>query len=204
MGMLIIPEEQIVLLQDLWERVLDVGEEKAGVSLFKNIFDDCQEAAKLFSFLANTPDFEFATLAKNVALVKHAVGVIRTVSAVVGMLEEDEMISPMLMDLGARHQLYAVKKEHYDIVGSALLKTVKSVLEEDYTDEARKAFEALWARVIATFMLSPNETAIHQAKQDLGSGNSPSNTTDESDFDDALITRWSEEVRLVDSPPTPL
>lgn len=204
MGSLIIPEEQIIVLQDMWERVLDIGEEKAGVSLFKNIFDECGEAAQLFSFMENSKDTEFVTLAKNPALVKHAVGVIRTVSAVIGMLEEDEMISPVLMDLGARHQLYRVKKEHYDIVGRAFLKTVSSVLEADYTDEVDKAFEALWKRVIATLMLTADEGALEQAKKDLENGIPTTAGGDDSDLDDDIVSRWSEEMHRVDAiPPRP-
>lgn len=102
-GRLILPEEQIELLRAAWDKVLTEGEETAGVRLFKNIFDMSSEAAKLFSFIqaSNTKVLDFATLAGNAQLVKHAVGVIRTVTTVIYMLEEDELIAPTLRDLGA-------------------------------------------------------------------------------------------------------
>uniref|UniRef100_A0A7S0TD47 Globin domain-containing protein n=1 Tax=Chrysocystis fragilis TaxID=1411660 RepID=A0A7S0TD47_9STRA len=198
-GKLILPEEQIELLRECWEKVVALGEERAGVVLFKNIFDSSSEVAQLFSFVegpAENGEFEFETLARNPLLVKHAVGVIRTVSAVVHMLEEDEMISPILKDLGARHMLYEVKAEHYAIVGAAFLKTMRQALGEGYTGEVDEAFVGLWNSVIAELMQGCDSETVERAKCDIAEA---CGETERGAFDSAFVARWSEEFVRVDS-----
>lgn len=205
MGRLILPEEQIELLRECWDKVLLGGEAQAGLLFFKNIFNASNDVAKLFGFVDSSQPSTFASLASNEELVKHAVGVVRTVSAVIHMLEEDELLMPVLKDLGARHQIYSVKAEHYAVVGGAFLETLRQALREEFTDEVRQAFAVLWDRVIAGFMQDCDVETLRQARCDINEQFVDEGVDDQADpLNSAFVAHWTREfVRLssTDLPP---
>jgi hemoglobin-like flavoprotein len=63
----------------------------------------------------------------------------------VDRLDEAEKLTPTLRELGARHVEYGVKEDHYDVVGDALLWTLRKALKDEYTDEMNKAWAALYS-----------------------------------------------------------
>ncbi|KAJ8599009.1 hypothetical protein CTAYLR_007674 [Chrysophaeum taylorii] len=194
-GNLIIPEDQIELVRTAWGTVLAKGEVEAGVVLFKNIFDASPHVAKLFSFVDESHIGDFESLARNEALVKHAVGVVRTVTAVIWMLEEEELVTPVLEDLGARHALYSVEPEHYAIVGSAFLKTMNQTLPpEEFGDDVKEAITALWNQVIALLMQKCDPETIELAKCDLRTPIDADDDDDDDQVDPALLSLWKREL----------
>lgn len=60
-------------------------------------------------------------------------------AAVAGLNDLDKLI-PILENLGKKHVDYKVESEHYDTVGSALIKTLSVGLGEDFTPEVEKAW----------------------------------------------------------------
>lgn len=74
-------------------------------------------------------------------------------TSALGMLERPEELRIALEQLGARHVDYGVKPEHYDIVGTALLDMLASVLGRDFTPALREAWAALYG-TIASVMLA--------------------------------------------------
>ena len=134
-----------------------------GVLLFKHIFEAAPQAAALFSF-GKVEGFDVtADHSRNPALVKHAVGVVKTVGVAVGMLKDLEKLVPVLKDLGARHTKYGVLAAHYPIVGAAFLKTLKVGLGDAYTAEVEGAFTEMWGVVESTMLsgtsVSPEASA---------------------------------------------
>mmetsp|Transcript_36930 Transcript_36930/g.86549 ORF Transcript_36930/g.86549 Transcript_36930/m.86549 type:complete len:1416 (-) Transcript_36930:112-4359(-) len=171
-GMESIPEEaapslsseQVSLIQSTWKDVEELGAEKVGVLLFKNIFQAAPGAAALFPF-GRSPDFDpNGDLAQDPALVAHAVGVVTTVSTAVGLLKDLPKLVPVLQDLGAKHVGYGVKAEHYPIVGAAFLKTLQMGLGKAYTPEVTAAYTAMWAVVAATMQDKPAPLTADQVK----------------------------------------
>jgi len=150
-------EGQVCLIRETWASVGALGPDKVGVLLFQNIFDAAPGAAALFSF-GREPDFKLDNLGENPAVVKHATGVVDTVSAAVGLLDDLPTLGPVLVDLGARHITYSVEAVHYPVVGGAFLKTLELGLGEAYTSEVADAYTAMWGVVEAT-MLSAEESA---------------------------------------------
>ena len=135
-----------------------LGSEAVGVLLFKNIFEAAPAAAGLFPF-GRVDGFDPAgDLASNPALVKHAAGVVDTVSAAVGLLDDLPTLGPILVDLGAKHFTYKVEAVHYPIVGGAFLKTLEMGLGDAYTPEIAAAYTAMWG-VVETTMLSAESSA---------------------------------------------
>jgi hemoglobin-like flavoprotein len=74
-------------------------------------------------------------------------------TSALGMLERPEELRIALEQLGARHIDYGVQPEHYDLVGTALLDMLASVLGRDFTSELREAWAALYG-AIATAMMA--------------------------------------------------
>jgi methyl-accepting chemotaxis protein len=74
-------------------------------------------------------------------------------TSALSMLERPEELRITLEQLGARHVDYGVKREHYDIVGTALLDMLASVLGRDFDPTLREAWTALYG-AIATTMLA--------------------------------------------------
>jgi hemoglobin-like flavoprotein len=76
--------------------------------------------------------------------------------AVNGLNRLDE-IAPTLRALGARHTGYGVKAEHYDTVGAALLWALEQGLQNDFTEEVKGAWTAVY-RLLATTALEGAHT----------------------------------------------
>ena len=71
---------------------------------------------------------------------------------VVNRLRQPEALDQVLTDLGARHQHYGVKPEHYEAVASTLLDVMREFAGELWTE----AVHAAWSRAlnrVATTMI---------------------------------------------------
>lgn len=90
----------------------------------------------------------------NPMLKKHAKGVIATVNAAVGMLESGDMdtLVKVLKDLGAKHVNYGVLKEHYDIVGEALIGTLNDALGDEFNADVKAAWEEIYGVISSTMI----------------------------------------------------
>ncbi|GGO35687.1 globin family protein [Deinococcus humi] len=64
---------------------------------------------------------------------------------VVRGLRTPDAILPAVRELGRRHGGYGVRDEHYEVVGSALLWTLKQGLGEAFTSEVQAAWSAAYA-----------------------------------------------------------
>lgn len=71
---------------------------------------------------------------------------------VVEHLEQPEVLSEYLREMGNRHYGYGVKPEHYDMVGGTLLKTFAFFFKEAWTQELRNEWANAFG-VIKTLML---------------------------------------------------
>ena len=60
-------------------------------------------------------------------------------------LDAVEKLTPTLRELGVRHLHYGVTEGNYDVVGDALLWTLRKALKDEYTDEVNEAWAALYS-----------------------------------------------------------
>jgi len=116
--------EQIDLVQSTFKKVAPIAETAADI-FYTRLFETAPDVRGLF------PDDMTDQKKKLMQMIGVAVNGLRDLDAIV----------PAVQDLGARHQAYNVKEEHYDVVGAALLYTLGAGLGEDFTPEA----EAAWA-----------------------------------------------------------
>ena len=88
--------------------------------VFKQIFTIAPGALALFSFKDEPNLYESASLKK------HGIGVMKAVNkCVIGDIKG-------LNGLGKRHVKRGVIKDHYEVVGQAILNTLKSVFDQDW------------------------------------------------------------------------
>ena len=66
------------------------------------------------------------------------------IGAAVGKLDQLDTLVPVLQDLGRRHDGYGVQQQHYDTVGSALLKTLQQGLGDACTPEVHAAWAVVY------------------------------------------------------------
>lgn len=145
-----------------WEKAAALGVENVGVALFKKIFEIEPGALALFSF-RDTPD-----LYNSPSLKKHGVAVVGAVGvAVVGLKDLDKLV-PVLQQLGARHVGYGVVPEHFDIVGKALILTLREALGEDvFSEEVEEAWTNVFGVIKSVMTGMPiDELDHHDAELD--------------------------------------
>ena len=80
-------------------------------------------------------------------------------AAAVRGLDDLEALVPVVRDLGARHNGYGVKDEHYDTVATALLWTLEQGLGEAFTPETREAWVEVYG-ILAATMKSGARSAV--------------------------------------------
>jgi len=134
--------EDIKLIQDSWAKVKPISETAAELfygklfeldpavkSLFKG--DMKEQGRKLMAIL-------------NVA---------------VNALNNVESIVPTLQKMGKDHVAYGVKNEDYDTVGEALIWTLGAGLKEDFTEDTKAAWIAVYTLVADTMKEAAEEIA---------------------------------------------
>ena len=69
----------------------------------------------------------------------------RMIGVAVGQLDELPSLVPVLQALAVRHVGYGVQEHHYQIVGTALLKTLSQGLADEFTPAVREAWSEAYA-----------------------------------------------------------
>jgi len=77
---------------------------------------------------------------------------------VVNNLGDFETIVPVARDLAKRHVAYGVAREHYSLVGSALLWTLEQGLADEFTPALRTAWEAAYSALSEVIITSAYPT----------------------------------------------
>ena len=74
-------------------------------------------------------------------------------------LDELERIVPALQQLGRNHVSYGVKDAHYSLVGDALIWTLAQGLGDQFTDDVRDAWIAIYEK-LSTIMITASKQVI--------------------------------------------
>jgi hemoglobin-like flavoprotein len=97
------------------------------------------DAKIIFGFDKNADVSE--ALKKSPRFTKHATYFIQMIDKALGMLGPDiELLTEILLDLGAKHVGYGVKPEYFPSMGRALIYSVKSQLGDRFTDDTKDAW----------------------------------------------------------------
>ena len=133
------------------------------------IFEIKPDAAAYFKF---TDGFETTdeALYKQEVFIKHVKMVVLTVTSAVDLLEKENMdeLFRMLKLLGAKHLSAGLKleKEHYNLVGMALLDTLGKALGGIFTEAVKSAWIGVYAIIASKMMEGAEEYLKEEKKQD--------------------------------------
>jgi len=122
-----LPPQQIQLVTSTWARVAP----------------SAPAVAALFYERLLTLDPQLKPLFKG-DMVAQGGKLMEMIGAAVGLLDRPAVLTPVLRNLGRRHQGYGVVDAHYDVVGQALLQTLEAGLGEAFTTSVRSAWTAVY------------------------------------------------------------
>lgn len=83
---------------------------------------------------------------------------------VVHRLGDQEMLVPLLEDLGRRHAEYGVLPAHFEVVGHQLLATLEELSGPTWNDELRRAWAHAYDRVAHVMVRGLNSVAVSSAE----------------------------------------
>jgi hemoglobin-like flavoprotein len=82
------------------------------------------------------------------------------IATAVRMLDQPQVLLPLLRSLGARHGGYGVTSDHYATVGAALLKTLEQGLQDAWTPAAAEAWTAAYGVISRTMQEGAQEQLV--------------------------------------------
>ena len=133
--------EKIALVQGSFAKVAPIAETAADI-FYDRLFEIAPEVRPLF------PEIMTDLKKKLMQMLATAVNGLKDLDAIV----------PAVQKLGARHEAYGVKEEHYGSVGAALLFTLGKGLGDDFTPEVEEAWTETYG-VLAGVMIDAQKAA---------------------------------------------
>lgn len=125
--------EQIMLVQDNFERLVLMPEQAAAI-FYARLFELGPNLRPLFT----------------VRMDEQGRKLMDTLALAVISLDQPTRLAEMLHDLGRRHVAYGVQAQDYVTVTTALTLMLEQMLGEDFTAEARTAWQELFALLTTT------------------------------------------------------
>lgn len=142
-------DEQIVLVQTSFDRIIPVAEE-AAVLFYARLFELDPSLRPLF-----TADIRELGLK-----------LMQMLELVVNSLRDFETLRSELRALGFRHAVYGVEDHHYEMVEAALFWTFEKALEDEFTLQTREAWTEVYellARTMKDGGHAGNAAMLHQS-----------------------------------------
>jgi hemoglobin-like flavoprotein len=133
------------------------------IQLVKDSFDLVEpiapQAAALFYTHLFVADPSLQSLFKG-DMVVQGHKLMQMIALAVAKLHEPEVLIPALQKLGQRHAGYGVRDAHYDLVGAALLKTLRQGLGVAFTPEVETAWTEAYGLMASTMKEAANRPAM--------------------------------------------
>jgi hemoglobin-like flavoprotein len=130
--------------------VMSITQEQKSLvqSTFKMVADNPDGVAALFYGHL----FEIAPFVRSMFkgdMTEQGRKLMQIIGIAVASLDKLDSIIPAVQALGQRHVGYGVQREHYDVVGEALLWTLEEGLGEAFTPEVKDAWAAVYGTLVA-------------------------------------------------------
>jgi methyl-accepting chemotaxis protein len=131
--------KQVQLCKDSWAKVEPIASTAADI-FYNNLF---------------AADPSLQTLFKG-DMPEQGKKLMDMIGAAVRLLDKPEKLIPVVQNLGIRHAGYGVENDHYDTVGSALIKTLATGLGDDFTEEVEQSWLAAYGILASTMQQAAN------------------------------------------------
>ncbi|MEM1433539.1 MAG: pentapeptide repeat-containing protein [Pseudomonadota bacterium] len=122
--------------------VIEQDGEQAIDRFYENLFIERPELRSMFSSSRARQNRKF----------------LQSLRMIISTLDEPERSVEVLEQLGARHAGYGVQREHYDLAGSVLLRTLEEVLGEGFTVELKAAWTAAFSLIAGVMIDAGNNS----------------------------------------------
>lgn len=133
--------EKKLLVRRTWEQAAAAGEAVA-VLFYDRLFEIDPTLERLFA---------------HSDMAAQRAKLLRALALAVASLDRLEALEPTLAELGRRHVGYGVRRHHYEVVGAALLWTLRRALGEAWTREAEDAWTEVYALVSGIMIAAAEE-----------------------------------------------
>lgn len=134
---------------------------------FKKVAPIAPLAADLFYARLFELDPELRLLFKS-DMKRQGMSLMTMLASAVRGLDKPEALVPVLKSLGRRHVVYGVKDTHYGTVGQALLDTLAHAMGEEFDDEMRAAWSAVFSLMASVMQMGAREMVESAAANDSG------------------------------------
>lgn len=136
-------EDQVTMVQESFEKVVPIADTAASI-FYDRLFTIAPEVKPMFG---------------NADMSEQGKKLMTTIGIAVKGLTNLEKIVPTVQNLGVKHLDYGVKKEHFAIVGEALIFTLEKGLGDDWNDELKEAWATTY-QILADTMIDAMEKAV--------------------------------------------
>ena len=126
----------IALIKKSWTDVSKIKPEILGDVFYTKLFYDHPELRKMFPQEMEEQNKKLIDM----------------LNIIIERLENLDELKGEIIAVAKRHVDYAVKPEHYDMVGSALLWTLQKALGKDWTDELKSAWISCYTVLSGTMI----------------------------------------------------
>ena len=123
---------QVALLEDSFAAIAPQRDQLAEV-FYENLFRDFPETEAMF---------------RDTDMTEQKLKLISSLQLVVGNLTHADVLEPALEYLGQSHVEYGVREEHYPAVGQTLLKSLRQVAGDVWTDELDEAWADAYREIV--------------------------------------------------------
>lgn len=130
----------VEVLEQSFERVKPYATQFAS-SFYQNLLNDYPQLQPLFA---------------NTTMAEQEKKLIMSLVLVVENLRNPGYLTTVLQQLGERHVRYGAMREHYPLVGAALLKTFESYLKADWTPEVKQAWIDAYGVIVDIMLAGAN------------------------------------------------
>ena len=134
-----ISKRQTDLVKSTFKQFLESGD-SGSIRFYEHLFEKAPHLRELFG-----DDIE-----------RQARMFIQSLNVIVGSLSSTERAARVLKRLGEKHHGYGVETDHYSVMGTVLVETIRDVLGDDFSDEATEAWTAAF-RLISSIMISASD-----------------------------------------------
>jgi hemoglobin-like flavoprotein len=142
--------EVVSEVSESWDKIkrIPTYDEMFGVALFHRMFEIAPDKWELFPW--KREDFEN----KNEKFIVFTKKFVRMLDMAVHMLGPDmDIVEEQMYDLGSSHERYGVTPEHFDLMGQALIHTLKMVLgPRSFMDRTEQSWQEIYSFMTKTMI----------------------------------------------------
>lgn len=140
---------QIVLVQRTFRHLMPIGDTVAEV-FYRRLFELQPDLRQLF----------------HTEMKEQGRKLMQMMAVAVQGLSQIDLVRPAVEDLGRRHAQYGVRPEHYDVVGEALLATIRIGLGDAFSADVHAAWAGAY-RLLAGIMQDAARAHPPQQQRDM-------------------------------------